>query len=137
MISAPSSKLHSNLAILNILRGVIDPEELHRGLARIKDKRMVNFAPWCPVAYQTAVSKATLASNQVQGLCLANSTSVAAVFKRNIDQYDRLRKRNAFLDQYRKYDIFSNGLEAFDQARSAVGNLVAEYEKAESVAFLE
>jgi tubulin gamma len=137
MISAPSSKPHSNIAILNILRGNIDPTELHKGLARIKDRRMVNFVPWCPVAYQTAISKAALASNQIQGLCLTNSTSVAAVFKRNVDQYDRLRKRNAFLDQYRKFDIFSSNFDAFDHARSVVGSLIAEYEKAESIAFLE
>ena len=117
MISTPSSKLHSNIAILNVLRGNIDPIELHKGLARIKEKRMVNFAPWCPVAYQIAISRTSFASNQVQGLCLTNSTSVASVLKRNIEQYDRLRKRNAFLDQYRRFDVFASNLDMFDSAR--------------------
>ena len=35
-----------------------------------------------------------------------------------LDQYDRLRKRNAFLEQYKKEDMFSNGLEEFDDSRS-------------------
>lgn len=34
-----------------------------------------------------------------------------------LDQYDRLRKRNAFLEQYKKEDMFANGLEEFDDSR--------------------
>jgi tubulin gamma len=117
MITASSSKLSSNIALLNILRGDIDPADLHKGLARLKEKRMVNFVPWCPVAYQIALSKNSFASNQLQGLCLANSTAISSVFRKNLEQYERLRKRNAFLDQYRKFPIFSNNFELFDSAR--------------------
>jgi hypothetical protein len=34
-----------------------------------------------------------------------------------LDQFDRLRKRNAFLEQYKKEKMFENGLEEFDDAR--------------------
>ena len=34
-----------------------------------------------------------------------------------LDQFDRLRKRNAFLEQYKKERMFENGLEEFDDAR--------------------
>ena len=34
-----------------------------------------------------------------------------------IDQFDRLRKRNAFVEQYKKEKMFENGLEEFDDAR--------------------
>ena len=34
-----------------------------------------------------------------------------------IDQFDRLRKRNAFMEQYKKEKMFENGLEEFDDAR--------------------
>jgi tubulin gamma len=36
-----------------------------------------------------------------------------------LDQFDRLRKRNAFLEQYKKEKMFENGLEEFDDARYA------------------
>lgn len=36
-----------------------------------------------------------------------------------LDQFDRLRKRNAFLEQYKKEKMFENGLEEFDDARRA------------------
>lgn len=34
-----------------------------------------------------------------------------------IEQFDRLRKRNAFMEQYKKEKMFENGLEEFDDAR--------------------
>ena len=34
-----------------------------------------------------------------------------------IDQFDRLRRRNAFVEQYKKEKIFQDGLEEFDDAR--------------------
>lgn len=40
-----------------------------------------------------------------------------------LDQYDRLRKRNAFLEQYKKEDMFSGGLEEFDESRCVEGDL--------------
>lgn len=39
------------------------------------------------------------------------------MFKRTVQQYDRFRSRNAFLDQYKKEPMFENGLEEFDSAR--------------------
>lgn len=34
-----------------------------------------------------------------------------------LDQYDRLRKRNAFLDQYKKTEMFADNLDEFDDSR--------------------
>lgn len=66
---------------------------------------------------------------------LANHTSMASVcanlylwqlgiemhglklFKRILDQFDRLKRRNAFMDQYRKERMFEHGLEEFDDSR--------------------
>ena len=41
-----------------------------------------------------------------------------------IDQFDRLRRRNAFVEQYKKEKIFQDGLEEFDDARSVVPHCV-------------
>lgn len=68
---------------------------------------------------------------------LANHTSVATLFRRIVQQYDRLRKRNAFLDGYKKEAPFADGLGEFDEARSVVMDLVAEYESAEDADYLE
>jgi len=34
-----------------------------------------------------------------------------------MDQYDRLRSRRAFLEQYKKEKVFENGFEEFDDSR--------------------
>ena len=67
---------------------------------------------------------------------LANHTSVATLFRRIVQQYDRLRKRNAFLDGYKKEAPFADGLGEFDEARSVVMDLVQEYESAEGEDYL-
>lgn len=36
-----------------------------------------------------------------------------------VDQYDKLRKRNAFLEQYKKEKMFENSYDEFDDARYA------------------
>ena len=51
-------------------------------------------------------------------------------------QYDRLRKRNAFLEQYKRETPFADGLGEFDDAKGVVMDLVAEYEEAEEADYL-
>jgi len=63
---------------------------------------------------------------------LANHTSVASLFKRMLDQYDRLKKKNAFLDQYKKEKMFSDNLDEFDDARATCDELLKEYKACES-----
>jgi tubulin gamma len=67
---------------------------------------------------------------------LANHTSVATLFKRIVVQYDKLRKRNAFLDGYKKEAPFADGLGEFDEARAVVMDLISEYEEAETETYL-
>jgi hypothetical protein len=42
-----------------------------------------------------------------------------------LDQFDRLRRRNAFMEQYKKEKMFENGLEEFDDARYAYSRIAA------------
>ena len=50
---------------------------------------------------------------------IVNHTAMAQLFGRTVSQYDKLRKRNAFLEQYRREPMFADGLEEFDSARWA------------------
>ena len=49
-----------------------------------------------------------------------------------LDQFDRLKKRNAFIEQYKKEKVFENGLEEFDDARATCEELLKEYKACES-----
>ena len=68
---------------------------------------------------------------------LANNTSIATLFKRIVAQYDKMRKRNAYLEGYKKEAPFADGLGEFDEARSVVQDLIQEYEEAETEAYLD
>ena len=120
---------------------------MHQSLLRIRERQLANFIPWGPASIQVALTRRSpyVATNhRVSGLMLANHTSIASVgaspygqhvrsaltsipplptfaqlFKRMLDQFDRLKKRNAFLEQYKKERMFENGLEEFDDARYA------------------
>ena len=58
------------------------------------------------------------------------------LFKRIVKQYDGMRKRNAFMEGYKKTAPFSENLLEFDEAREVVGDLIAEYESAENANYL-
>ena len=47
-----------------------------------------------------------------------------------------MRKRNAFIDGYKKTAPFSENLNEFDEARQVVADLIAEYEAAEDADYL-
>jgi tubulin gamma len=67
---------------------------------------------------------------------LANHTGIATLFRRHVSQYDKPMKRQAFLEQYRKYPMFADGLAEFDEARAVVMECVQEYEDAEREDYL-
>lgn len=67
---------------------------------------------------------------------LANHTGIATLFKRIVAQYSTLRKRNAFLEPYKKEAPFVDGLGEFDEAKEVVQGLIEEYEEAEDPDYL-
>lgn len=68
---------------------------------------------------------------------LANHTSIATLFTRIVSQYDKMRRRNAYLEPYKKEPIFADGLGQFDDARAVVQELIDEYEEAEKESYLD
>jgi tubulin gamma len=46
------------------------------------------------------------------------------LFQRIGDQFDKLKKRNAFMDQYKKEPIFQDSFEEFEDSRETVQCLI-------------
>ncbi|KAJ3107368.1 gamma-tubulin [Phlyctochytrium planicorne] len=139
MVSTNPTKKSCYISILNIIQGEVDPTDVHKSLLRIRERKLAQFIPWGPASIQVALSRKSpyiQTPHRVSGLMLANHTSIASLFKRTCDQYDRLRKRNAFLDQYRKEAMFADSLEEFDSSREVVRDLIAEYEACEGADYL-
>ncbi|OAP54859.1 tubulin gamma chain [Fonsecaea erecta] len=140
MVSITPSKSSCYISILNIIQGEADPTDVHKSLLRIRERRMANFIPWGPASIQVALTKKSPYlpnTHRVSGLMLANHTSVATLFRRIVVQYEKMRKRNAYLEQYKKEAPFAEGLAEFDEAKEVVMGLIGEYEAAEKDDYLD
>ncbi|KAI8607804.1 Tubulin/FtsZ [Chytriomyces sp. MP71] len=126
MVSTNTSKKSCYISIMNIIQGDVDFTDMHKSLLRIRERRLATFIPWSLYVQR---------SHSVSGLMLANHTGISSPFKRTCNQYDRLRKRNAFLDQY-KEAMYSDGLEEFGSSRQVVQDLISEYEACEKPDYL-
>lgn len=123
-----ASKSSCYMSVLNIIQGEVDPRDVHKSLLRIRERHLASFVPWGPASIQVALSRRSpyvASSHRVSGLMLANHTGIASMFKRTADQYDRLRKRNAFLDMYKREAMFASDLSEFDEARETVAGLMS------------
>ena len=95
---------------------------------------MANFIPWGPASIQVALSKKSPyvdSPHKVSGMMLANHTSIRSLFKVILNQERKMKKRNAYIDQYKAFDLFKDGTEEFDSAEESVQKLIEEYEAAE------
>jgi len=58
------------------------------------------------------------------------------LFERCLRQYEKLRKREAFLDQFKKVAIFKDNLDEFDASREVLQQLVDEYAAATTPGYI-
>ncbi|EOQ99587.1 hypothetical protein E3P92_00571 [Wallemia ichthyophaga] len=140
MVSAPTSKNSCYISLLNIIQGDVDPTDVHKSLLRIRERQLANFIPWGPASIQVALTRKSPyvpSSHRVNGLMLANHTSIASLFKRVRDQYDRLMKRNAFLEPYKREKMFSNNMDEFHDSREVVQDMIDEYQASERPDYTE
>ncbi|XP_062517481.1 tubulin gamma-1 chain-like [Corticium candelabrum] len=137
MVSAPHDRGHNHcyISVLNIIQGEVDPTEVHKSLQRIRERKLAQFIPWGPASIQVALSRKSPYSpsaHRVSGLMMANHTGISSLFQTTCRDYDKLKKRNAFLEQFRREKMFEDSLEELDSAREAVGDLIEEYHAATS-----
>lgn len=122
---------------------------------------MAQFIPWGPASVQVALSRKSPyvhTAHRVSGLMLANYTGITSVssneskkpelsllglkvfslqlFEQCLSQYERLRSRGAFLEQFKREKIFSENLDEFDQSAETLRNLIAEYKAATTPDYL-
>lgn len=127
-------KKGSYISIMSIIQGDVDPTQVHKSLMRIRERKLANFINWGPASIQVALSKKSpyvSDINKVSGLMIANHTGIRSIFSHQLEQYKVLRKKDAFLAQYRESKIFEDGLEEFDHSAEVVHNLIEEYKAAE------
>lgn len=58
------------------------------------------------------------------------------LFSRTIEQYGKLRKKAAFLEEFKKERLFESDLSEFDSSKEVVQDLIDEYQAATTVDYL-
>ena len=135
-----STKTGNYIALLNIIQGDVEPEDVHKALQRLKERKQANFIPWGPASIQVALSKKSPyieSPHKVSGLMLGNHTSMAVVLTGILDEFNKIYKKKAFIENYRKEDIFKNGLEEFTDSVDVIEKVVAEYNATQRNDYLE
>ncbi len=128
------------ISILNIIQGEVDPTQVHKALQRIRERKLANFIPWGPGSIQVALSKKSPyveTPYKVSGLMLANHTSISILMQGIIDSYGSLFKKKAYLDMFRREDLFKDSLEEFNDAADVVQRVIEEYNASERNDYLE
>ena len=134
------AKKGSYISILNIIQGDVDPTQVHQALQKIREKKVVHFIPWGPGSIQVALSKKSPyieTAYKVSGLMLANHTSIALLMKQIVDSFSTFYKKKAFLDQFRKEDLFKDSLEEFDDSADVTQKVMEEYVACEKKDYLD
>ena len=128
------------ISILNIIQGEVDPTQVHKALQRIRERKLANFIPWGPGSIQVALSKKSPyveTPYKVSGLMLANHTSISILMQGIIDSYNSIYKKKAYLDMFRREDMFKDSLEEFNDAAEVVQKVIEEYNASERNDYLE
>ncbi|XP_037950225.1 tubulin gamma-1 chain-like [Teleopsis dalmanni] len=137
---ADKSNVHRLIGNLNIIQGEVNPLDLNKCLQRMREREMVKFIEWAPAGLEIAFARNSSFihnDHKVSGLLMANNTCISSVFTRALARYDKLRKRGAFLDQFKRIEVFEENLQEFDDAREVLEGLAKEYEAAASPNYLQ
>lgn len=66
---------------------------------------------WCNLSLKNIIGNLNLATE------IVNYFLIRQVFEKSCRLFDKLRKREAFLDNYKKEEIFKDNLDEFDASR--------------------
>ena len=133
-ISFERGKLISSFHFLNRELSKLD---IYSKLEKNYKENNINFIEWAPPYIHYLNSNISINKENIRHpeIYLFNHTSIKNIFKEILTQYDLLRKRNAFLNNYLKEFKFINGLELFQDSRENIYSLIEEYDKAETNSF--
>ena len=128
------------ISILNIIQGEVDPTQIHQALQKIREKKLANFIPWGPGSIQVALSKKSPyieTAYKVSGLMLANHTSINLLMQQIVDSFNNMYKKKAYLDSFRKEDMFKESLGEFDDSLDVTNKVINEYKACEKKDYLQ
>lgn len=102
-------------------------EDLRKSNLEFFEKGQSQFVKWMPPSYFSLGLEYENELNPFDAVGITNSTGITNLISNVCNQFDKLKKRGAFLDVYRKYD---ENLEELENSRIKLQKIVEEYENA-------
>lgn len=116
------------LAAHALFRGLPSRQEVNDAMQYIESKNTSYFVEWIPNNVKATVFDIPPRALNMSATLLGNSTAIRELFKRISEQFTVMFRRKAFLHWYT-----GEGMDEmeFDQAESAINDLVTEYQNYE------
>ncbi|KAH9945207.1 beta-tubulin 2 [Epithele typhae] len=126
LLTACDPRFGRYLTAATIFRGNISSQEVEQSILDLQRKNASQFVEWIPDNVSVSLCSVPPVGHASAATCLANSTAVQEVFKRNLAQFSAMYKRGAFLHWYT-----GEGMDAmeFSEAESNTQDLIAEYQQ--------
>jgi len=114
------------LTAATIFRGQVSSKEAEYTVGDLQRKNSAQFVEWIPDNVSVALCSVPPLNQIRSATCLANSTAIQELFKRNLIQFVAMYKRRAYLHWY-----INEGMDEmeFTEAESNTHDLIAEYQQ--------
>ncbi|KAI0749828.1 beta-tubulin 2 [Daedaleopsis nitida] len=114
------------LTAATIFRGKVSSAEAEQSVYDLQHRHSDQFVEWIPDNVSVSLCSVPPVGQNQSATCLANSTAVQELFKRNLSQFAAMYKRRAFLHWY-----IGEGMDSmeFSEAESNTQDLIAEYQQ--------
>ena len=89
----------------------------------------ISYINWAPVSIQEIKSNFSDLNNNSFGIdcCIFNHTGIKEIFIKIGNQFDILKKRNAFMDNFLKEFSQRDGQEIFEESRESMEKIISAY----------
>ena len=108
-------------------KGLVDINSMF--LKKIYQNSEINYINWAPTSFQDVNSGFSKSSqnNYCVDACFFNHTGIKEIFIKMGNQFDILKKRNAFVNSFLKEFSQRDGREIFDESRESLEKLIIAY----------
>lgn len=120
LASTNISQTDNIISMVSVLSGMRS-DDVQKAIYYAFERENLNFVSWMPPSFHVVRNSI---DQRKYGLGLNNTTSVNNVFVKVCEQFDMLKKKNAFTDIYKKFDT---GIEEFDECRNIAQNVIDAY----------
>lgn len=121
LVTSEPSRTDQIMSMVSILQGV-NSLDIQKSVFYAFERENLNFVKWMPPSFHVVRSNI---DGLKSGISLTNGTNFSTIVSKIASQFDRLKKKNAFIEMYKKY---SSDLCEFDECREVVQNLIDAYQ---------